>query len=118
MWQLIAALGMMANMAQDDSITLRVENTAGCAVRVQVMQFGNVRYNLLVEANRTITERVRVQSSSEPVSFRVIGIGCPFTRYEVDALNAFHQSLLLRLHNMPILSTLVPYRARKRGAMM
>lgn len=109
MWHLLLA-GLLATNPARETVILRVENGAGCSVRVQVVQLGLVRSTMLVEANRTVTERVRVPSKAEPLSFHITGIGCPFSRYAVEPLNRFESSLVLRLHNVPVLSTLSPHR--------
>ena len=109
MLQLFAAVILATSSVAREDITVRMENNAGCSVRVQVLQFGAVRHTFFLMSGRAVMERVRVPSAIEPVSFRVIGIGCPFDRYTVDALNEFQPSLVLKLHNMPSLSNLAPY---------
>jgi hypothetical protein len=111
MWQLLAAVLLTAGNVTRTEVTVRVENWTGCAVRVQVMQRGAVRQSLFVENARTVTERVHVPSQIDPVGFRVIGIGCPFSRYTVEPLNHFETALVLRLHRIPIHSYLLPFRS-------
>jgi hypothetical protein len=112
MWQLLAAMILATGGSTREIVTIRVENNAGCAVRVQVMQSGVVRQTLFVENSRTIVERVRVSSSFESLAFRVAGVGCPFARYTVAPINSFETSLLLQLHSVPTFSSLMPYRVR------
>ena len=109
MWHLLAAILLAAPSARSEEITIRVENWASCTVRVQVLQRGVPRRTIFVESNRTVTERFRVPSTVDPIGFRVIGIGCPFTRYNVEPINTRETSLMLRLHNMPSLSYSQPY---------
>jgi hypothetical protein len=110
MWQLLAAMILTTAGIDREVVTIRVENYAGCAVRVQVMQRGAVRQTLFVENSRTITEAVRVPTSLESLSFRIIGIGCPFARYMVEPINHFETSLVLQIHSIPTFSSLMPYR--------
>lgn len=111
MWQLLAAFILTTSRMAAEDVTVRVENDAGCAVRIQVLQRGAYRYTIFVDATRTVTERFRVTSTLDPLSFRVIGIGCPFARYTVQPLNHFETSLLLRIASAPAFSYMLPYRA-------
>jgi hypothetical protein len=112
MFQLLAAMLLATSSTAQEEVILRLENNAGCAVRVQVLQFGSVRHTMFVHSGSTVMEKVRVPSPTEPLSFRVIGVGCPFTRYTVEPLNQFETALVLKLHNMPILASLAPYLLR------
>jgi hypothetical protein len=110
MWQLLLAMILTTAGIAQEEVTIRVENYTGCSVRVQVMQRGVVRHTIFVDGTRPVTERVRVPTSADPLSFGIIGIACPFARYTVEPINVFETSLILRLHSIPIFSSLMPYR--------
>ena len=94
-----------------ETVRVRIENTAQCAVRVVALQNGIASHTFFVESQVTRTENMHVPSGLNTVTFRVSGIGCDFTPYELNQLSGYEPAIVLHISNVPRLSTAFPYRS-------
>jgi hypothetical protein len=68
-----------------DVVRVKVANEAVCTVRVEVMQQGVTLKTVFAPSLSSVDAGVKPRTSTEPLTFRVIGTGCSFDSYVVPA---------------------------------